>query len=456
VDAHFQNRYTPFVGLDNQRCFPVVELALLNRILFRMTELAETMVGAGPKPQVSYDLEHIQVASYADFADDEQQKALIHNLQTTNPIRTDDMAYLALRSMIGLSWKGVTCEEDVRRAAAYEKALELTLVEASQVLGQKLSNPDALLPYWGRLAFLRVMTAIPEEQIESHRLDRVACVLLKDPAFNARSYQYEEHGLIGLNFALEPILKGLNRMLLHFFHTKEMAGPMRLPRAWSSLAPVVAYFWVRTPVAVNRLTPYHAMFDSSMLMLAQLLTASQIDCIVRHELGHLALNHGRRLSAVPKGFDTKALRDEFEHSADAFAQAALRCGLYNRLRSSLQWARSQTGEYTGGAHEGGLNALHDHQQEASGMRLLFYYMEAIDRLGRLLLARFGDRFPIRTMADSHPSPKERLARLDAFALSECPPTSPLLRYAEEFLEEIVTYAGALDDDQLWSPLADAF
>ncbi len=441
---------------DNDLCLPVVPPIFLNAILCRMTELAEAMVGDGPKPQVSYDLEHLQVASYADFTDDEQQKDAIRDLQSASPIRSDEMAYMALRSMIGLSWEGVTSEEDVRRAAAYEKALELTLVEASPTLGQRISRPDALLPYWGRLAFLRVMTGIPDDQIQNQKLGRVACVLLKDPAFNARSYMYETHGLIGLNFALEPILKGLNRMLIHFFHTRELAGPMRLPRAWASLAPVVAYFWARAPVAANCLTPYHAMFNSEMMMTAHSLTASQVDCVVRHELGHLALDHGRRLRDAPQGSDTKGLCDEFEHAADAFAQGSLRCGLYNRLRSSLQWQYSQSGSFSADAHSAGLDALHDHQAEASGVRLLFFYMDAIERLGRLLRERFGQSLPFRQMVDSHPSPKARLARLDAFSLSEGPPTSPLLRYAEAFLNDVVDYAEALDDTALRAPLVEAF
>jgi hypothetical protein len=60
------------------------------------------------------------------------------------------------------------------------------------------------------------------------------------------------------------------------------------------------------------------------------------------------------------------------------------------------------------------------------------------------------------MADSHPLPKTRLARLDAFALNEDPPTSVLLRYAEAFLNDIVDYAEALDDTALRAPLAETF
>ena len=103
-------------------------------------------------------------------------------------------------------WGKPQSEQDARRAAAYEWALQMALTEVSASVAQALARPEALLPYWGRLGFLRVMATIPDEQIDAQRLDRFACVLLKDPVFNARSIRYEDHGLVGLNFALEPIV----------------------------------------------------------------------------------------------------------------------------------------------------------------------------------------------------------------------------------------------------------
>jgi hypothetical protein len=248
---------------------------------------------------------------------------------------------------------------------------------------------------------------------------------------------YETHGLIGLNFALEPILKGLNRMLLHFFHTKEMAGPMRLPRAWASLAPSRCLFLGTS-----------ARCRQSLNAISRDVRPQNDDdrSVANRESGRLHPSPRTwTLGAEPRpavarrtsGSDIKGLRDEFEHAADAFAQGSLRSSLYNRLRSSLQWQYSQSGSFTVDAHRAGLNALNDHQREASGVRLLFFYMDAIERLGLLLRERLGQFLTFREMADSHPSAKARLARLDALALSEDPPTSPLLRYAEAFLNNIV-------------------
>ena len=456
MSAHWENLYTQYLVSDMAVCVPILPREHLTAIFLRIQQIVENIEGKGQKPKVSFDLEHLQVADYTAFPPiSKQQQDAIRGLLADQPIRTDEMAYLALRSLIGLAWDEPQSEDDVRRAAAYEKALEMALTEVSPYVGQALDQHDAPLPYWGRLGFLRVMTTIPDEQIEALHLQRVACVLLKNPAFNARSFQYEDHGLVGLNFALEPILKNLNRMLLHFFHTQHMAGPRRLERAWSNIVPTVAYFWALGAVAVNRLSLFTVCFDESMMMYAHAITASQVDFIIRHELGHLVLDHARRLRAVTSDTEAKnALRHEFEFSADTFAQGGLRSALYCRLRVDLQWAQESTsGEES---DRKGLEALREHQSEVSGVRLLFTYMVAIDRLGQLLKRRLGGAIRFRAQMDSHPSPSERLARLDAFYFNEHVPTSKLLRYAETFFADILAYADSLEDAELAASLKDLY
>ncbi len=456
MSGHWSNLYTQYFVTDNALCLPVLRQEQFAEIFRRTQQIAESMEGEGSTPKVSLDMEHLQVADYATFPPiTQQQQEAIRRLQAAQPIRTDEMAYLALRSLIGLFWEEPQSEDDLRRAAAYDIALEMVLTEVSPSVAQALAQHDAPLPYWGRLGFLRVMGTIPDEQIEALRLDRFACVLLKDPAFNARSFQYEDHGLVGLNFALEPILKNLNRMLLHFFHTQEMAGPRRLERAWASLAPVVAYFWARGAVATNRLSPIHVLFDESMASHAHAITASQVDFIIRHELGHLALDHAKRLREVKDDTEAKvALRHEFEFAADAFAQGSLRSALYSQLRVNLQWIQEPTSAVE--ADRKGLEALHEHQREVSGVRLLFIYMDTVDQMGQLLKRRIGDAIRFRAQLDSHPSPRERLTRLDVFHVGEYAPTSELLRYAEGFFADVLDYANKLDEAALVAPLRDLY
>jgi hypothetical protein len=453
--GYWINRFEEYISSDNDLCIPFLNSAQLAFIWAEMDEIAEKIEGPGAKPAITLDLEHLQVADYRDFPPTtEQQKEEINKLLSAEPIRTDEMAYLALRSMIGLHWRKPESEQDIRRASAYDIALNITLKRISSRIAETLMQNDSKLPYWGRLGFLRVMVTIPDEQIEIHRLQRVACTLLKAPSFNARSFRYDEYDLIGMNFALEPILKGLNRMLLHFFHTEEMAGPRRLERAWASLVPVAAYFWGRVPVPVSQLSRIHILFDEEMMKYAHAITASQVDFIIRHELGHLIMDHGRRINSVTSTGNNKELRHEFEFAADVFAQGSMRSALYSRLRVALQWDKESSVSQDVG--ERGIAALHDHQREVSGVRLLFYYMDVIDKIGQLLKRRLGNNIQFRSAMDSHPSALERLARLDAMHVGEHAPTSQLMRYAEKFFSDALEYGEQLDLLKLSESLQEAY
>ena len=445
MPGHWNNRYIRLMGSDNDLCLPVIPEEQLGLILFETTRLAESIVGEGAKPKISFDLEQLQVADYTAFTEDPTQQEAIKRLHASAPVRIADMAYLALRSLIGFHWDGAASENDVRRAAAFEYGLEVVLTRVAQTLGEDLASPKSLLPYWGRLGFLRVMATIPDDQIDAHKLDSFACVLLKDPVFNARSFRYEKHGLIGLNYAMEPILKSLNRMLLHFFHTQHMAGPLRIERVWSSLLPVAIYFESSSAVSVSRLARYHALFDEKMAFSSHSITASQIDFIVRHELGHLALDHGRRMQAVSDANEARALRNEFEFAADAFAQQALRSALYNRLRSTFE--RDELADEVVPTPSI-VDQLHEFQSEASGVRLLFLYMGVIEEIGKFLAQRLGDARAASPRPGTHPSARERLDHLDVFHATEYPVTSKLVRYAEDIFAQAMKYGEALDDAAL--------
>ena len=243
-------------------------------------------------------------------------------------------------------------------------------------------------------------------------------------------------------------------MLLHFFHTDEMAGPRRLERAWASLVPVAAYFWGRVAIPASQLSQIHILFDAEMMQYSHAITASQVDFIIRHELGHLIMDHGRKLQSATQISYAKELRHEFEFAADVFAQGSMRSTLYNRLRMSLQWNKDPTSSPDSKRKD--LDALHDHQREVSGVRLLFYYMDVIDKIGQLLKRRLGDNIQFLSLMDSHPSAMERLARLDAIHIGEHVPTSQVIRYAEKFFAEVLEYGEQLDVSGLSDSLQKAY
>lgn len=456
MKGYWENQYANFMSTDNDLCVPLLRQEEIASILDRVRSVADSIVGEGNNPKIFFDLEHLQITDYVELPPNtSEQKEAIQKIQKTNPVRLDEMAYLALRSMIGFSWDKPQSENEIQRAAAYESALGMVLTEVSSQVSDRYDPLNSPLPYWGRLAFLRVMTGIPDEQIEAMRLQKVSCTLLKDPVFNARSFQFDEHGIVALNFALEPILKNLNRMLLHFFHTQSMAGPKRMERAWQDLMPVVAYFWTGGAVPTNHLSGHSVLFDQTMAEHAQALTASQVDFIIRHELGHLVLDHARRLKAITDNSEARvALQKEFEFSADAFAHGNHRSELYNHLRINLQWDDGPSNDSEN--NNKALQSLHSYQADISGVRLLFIYMDAIDQAGQMLKRRLGGSIRFRTKMDTHPSPRERLERLDSFNLGEHHPTSELIRYAIDFFSKVIEYAEGLEDADLAAPMRDYY
>jgi len=438
--------YARWMGTDNDLCKPVIPGSAIEPLLTEVTIRVFQLQGPGPRPKTMLDLEQLQVVDYAAFEQvSGAQKTAMASLLAAEPIRPEEMIFLALKSLFQFAWPEPTSAGDIEYAALYHAALHNVLLKTALGHAKDFSTPDALLPYWGRLAFLRVMADLPPDNIERFGLNRVACMMLKRAKFNATTFALEDDAVIGINYALQPILKHLNTYLLHFYSSKDMAGPKRLWRAWRGIVPTVLHFW--SDITATKLTEQPSfLYSEETAILAHNLTVDQLDFIVMHELGHVALDHPKRLQAEGrKGYDVKPVRHEFEYSADAFALGLMRSRFMWRARSvSLQEIEENeepdTKTITG--------ALHDYQRGLGSVYLLFTYMDFIQRAGELLRDRQDGSLRIRTEMDSHPRPADRLTRLELMNVGEYLYTSPLQRYASEFLQSVLDYAGSLDDAEL--------
>ena len=108
-----ENYYDQRLAADYDLCKPIATMDELGRILLTIAE----MVGEGKKPTVSFDLELLQVVDYTAFPDvTEAQRDQIKKLHSSAPVRTDEMVYLALRSMICFDWPPPESVADIERA----------------------------------------------------------------------------------------------------------------------------------------------------------------------------------------------------------------------------------------------------------------------------------------------------------------------------------------------------
>jgi hypothetical protein len=446
-----ENPYARWLKVDFDLCLPIVDSDGLNAILGQVAIRVSEVMGIGPKHSTFFDLEHLQVADYTAFEGvSHEQHQFIANLHTKEPIRPEEMIFLALRSLVQFAWPQPESEDDIRFAATYDHVLNEVLIETALGLATKFTAPGALLPYWGRLAFLNVMVQLPDDNIARFGLDRVACALVKKAKFNATTFALEGWFVIGMNYALQPILKHLNRYLFHYFSTREMAGPKRISRAWEGIIPTVLYFWA--DVIATKLTQSPMMiYGEEMALATHQLTAEQVEFIVMHELGHIAFDHPRRLRMEnTSGRDVTTVRHEFEFAADAFALGLMRSRLVKEVRNKTEL--TQAADANIAPIDEVTTLLHTYQRGLGAVYLLFLYMDFVRRAGELLRDRLGAQIKLREKMDTHPRASARLERLELMNLGEYLYTSPLQRYARDFLQTVLDYAAALDDEELLASL----
>ncbi|MDE2014873.1 MAG: hypothetical protein KGJ75_18295, partial [Alphaproteobacteria bacterium] len=221
----------------------------------------------------------------------------------------------------------------------------------------------------------------------------------------------------GLNYALEPILKHLNRFLLSYFHTQELAGSRRMERAFKASLPIVFHFWSRVPL--DKMHSLNLIFDQNEHIRAHRLTADQLDFIVAHELIHVGSDHGRRLKErLLAGEDETSIRHQFEFSADTLA--------VNNIRATYA----------------------DFGEKYEAVILLFLYMSFVEEAGARLRGRGGDQINFRERPGSHPSSSDRLYGIRAAFEAEGSYKADVITFAERFFSDVLSYIDSLTDDEI--------
>jgi hypothetical protein len=436
------NIFKNYFGSDNDLCLPLVKHEQITLIL---AEVARR-VGLNKSPKVVLDLEQLQVLDYRKLPlITKEQAEYINRVQSQDVIAPEELSYLALLSLFSFVWEEPNSEDDVVLAAAFELALKQVLVKHSLQIGQELDKKDALLPYWLRLSFLRVMSAVPERTIHEYGLEGINCIPIKLNTFNAKSIVLNGGSLIGFNYALEPILKVMNRYLMHFFTTQHLAGESRLKRAWNEIAPVVLHF-SGGGVPASRISGYSILFSIDVAKEVHWLTATQIDFILMHEIGHVIYDHAHRIREASYNANS-LLRHEFEYQADTFAQELLRSQLINTMRYELNPNRISGGATANDCLEKSKNALFSYSSSIEAVRLLFVYMDFIEKAKARLDARLSGATSGATQG-SHPPAIARDNNLRKICFADVGFQSERVAYAKTFFLDLLSYVDGLGEDEL--------
>src|SRR4051794_23853643 len=123
-----ENNFQRWLGTDNDHCKLVVEPERLDQILGETADRVAQVLGQGPTPKVFLDLEHLQVADYSTFEGmSDAQRQHMARLHSQEPIRSDEMNFLALRSLFQFTWPLPENDDDIRYAAAHDHVLNQIL-----------------------------------------------------------------------------------------------------------------------------------------------------------------------------------------------------------------------------------------------------------------------------------------------------------------------------------------
>lgn len=366
-----ENKYIAYMGTDNLLSKTIIDGERISLISF----LAMDMAGLKENdlmPKIIMDLEQIQVLDYTKIPEIEQEQVdYISQKLRVSPHNPEDLAFLALKSLYCYSWDNLTSKEDAILALRVEGALNHIIKEISMEIAGDLIYQDSLLPYWVRLSYLRVMSKIPEETISRSNLKSVACFPNKKKSFNAFSTMLNSSCVVGFNYALEPILKILNRFLIHFYSTQHLSGSSRIARAWGEILPVVRYF--NNDASASELVSGCILVSKDDVFTVHRLVVDQIDFIMMHELGHLFHAHPRKLSHIVGMIDELEKRHNLEIEADRFAHEIYKSWCYGSNGNSEELEKK----------------LNEYAALIEAVELLFIFMRFIDESKSLINKKIG-------------------------------------------------------------------
>jgi hypothetical protein len=424
-----KNIYSQLMGEENALCVPLIEPDLLQGLPLYAANLAG-LDEESKFPTIVLDLEQIQILDYTSVSNvSERQKTIINAKLKKIPSAPDELAFLALKSLYTYVWCEIKNKEEFEIAVKTESALNYVLSEQALKMAPELMYQDAKLPYWIRLSYLRVMSKVPESIICEGKLDTVACYPIKSLFFNAKSstFKNDTSPIIGFNYALEPILKLLNRLFIHFYSSQHLAGKTRIERAWKELLPIVQY--LNGTATAFELTPNSVLFSVEDAKLAQDISADQVDFIMLHELGHILYGHPFKLDELKRDGNEIEAMYELELEADGFFHQVYNKWLLQEGDKSLD---SKLGEYA--------NLI-------EGGQLLFIYMDFLEK-AKSKVASFGTIKVAPSLSDTHPTANQRLSHLNT--LVGITSKSNRIIYAMELFDDILNYMDSSYEDELLS------
>lgn len=407
------------------------------------------------KLTLALDFEQLQIVHYPSlFSSKPEVAELLETIQNSGMYKQIELNFLSLRSLVTLIWTQPESNEHLEYMVKIENALYDTMLRFSNYIIERHPDRETWLPYWARLVQFNLLRELPQQIQQDFGPDGTPCIMLRSCDINAHTFPITTGQAIVLDFALEPFLKDMNRFLMSYFDSRNMAGAMRIPRAFKELLPRVLFF--KGLVPAHKQPPFSILLSNSSYQSVKSFTFEQISFLVAHEIGHILLQHPSSRAALPKPQNTEHLIDIhylehehiYEHEADIFALDCMMSKVINSFRYYLHPKRTEDPDKVSTTIETLREKINDYGTFYTSVETLFIIINFIEKFyDNLIKATSEVHVPFQF--PSHPTASVRWKRLQKHSICDFPPiSSEFNRYSEILLNDVLNYMSTLAKEEI--------
>jgi len=382
-----------------------------------------------------FDADQLQFLDYSSAACcNKEHLELVSKINEAYGFSALNVACQTLESATGFYWNWPRTESEMFTFKNGSRAIKMALQRSSDLLSEQFKSSGRILPYWGHGMYRDAVNSIAPTDVN---WSAPGFTLSKERSISAKCHSYPHAHVITMGICVKPILDFINATIMSYWETRFISGPKRSQRLWIELFPAVLYLMNKienlshaTPTAPVLLSEYSLLSSRSM-------TASQIQFVLMHELGHFQLDHIRKRNSGDPKF---ANQFDMEFEADAFAARGVISEVSNPVSTKYiigSIAKSGRSEdtYPQGVSRGA--AIH----------CLFLFLNFFEEAKRIVYRKIlGERSASKS--STHPSSRDRLNNLKSIIGSEKNFSTPLVEYWRIQLIDATRYAHGQSGDDL--------
>jgi hypothetical protein len=170
-------------------------------------------------PKVIMNLDYLALMDYSDAyaLNDQDLRDVLAVIENSRLYDSLEIIELTVQSLVFLIWPSLKSQKEKDRIPFIEFELWKTSKQISKYIFEQRKDIGVKLPPWARIAYLGVLSTIPDAHQSKELVSSTPCILLRSCDVNAYTFPLKGRKAIVMDYALEPFLRSINRMFGTYF-----------------------------------------------------------------------------------------------------------------------------------------------------------------------------------------------------------------------------------------------